>query len=217
MQYFEHTTTAGSDSKIIALRLEHGGAAVDAYWVALEEIYHNEKPLVIKNNPLETKALAHRLNVSIDVLETWFSTMVQVGLFEVDAENPNAITSARAMNNIEAYQKKCETARQNGKLGGRKPSAKPRRNQAGKGVGTYAETNSQANKTKQNKGFGLYEINQKPIASDGAAAAKAAPPSADKKPYCPSCDVKIWKNTQSGKYDCPNCGNSIKPEAVVWQ
>ena len=50
MRYFDHDTTAGSDDKIMALRLAHGGAAVDAYWVLLEMMYQSETELVIFGN-----------------------------------------------------------------------------------------------------------------------------------------------------------------------
>ena len=30
--YFDHSTTAATDPKVMQLRLEMGGAAVDAYW-----------------------------------------------------------------------------------------------------------------------------------------------------------------------------------------
>lgn len=52
-------------------------------------------------------------------------------------------------------------------------------------------------------------------ASGGAAAAGAAPP--DAKPLCPLCEVRLYKNAQTGKYDCPNCLDSFEPDAVAWR
>lgn len=48
-------------------------------------------------------------------------------------------------------------------------------------------------------------------ASVGAVAVRTAPPSA----HCPMCEVKVWKNTQTGRYDCPNCFEAWSSEAVV--
>lgn len=44
------------------------------------------------------------------------------------------------------------------------------------------------------------EKNFSPLASSGgAAAAKAAPP------RCPLCESTLFRNTQTGKWDCPGC------------
>lgn len=147
MRYFDHDTTAGSDDKIMALRLAHGGAAVDAYWVLLEMMYQSETELVIFGNQLKTKSVCYRLCTDENTLKSWIETMIEVGLFEVAEEETGAIVSRRAMSNIEAYSKKRETARQNGKSGGRKPTAKPKKNQ----VGSDQETDSVAYKRKEKK------------------------------------------------------------------
>lgn len=46
MLYFSHDTKASVDEKIMQLRLEFGGAAVDAYWYLVERIYEKETKLV---------------------------------------------------------------------------------------------------------------------------------------------------------------------------
>lgn len=216
MLYFDHSTTAGGDDKVIALRLEQGGAAVDAFWVILEQMYRDETPLVFFGNRHANLSLCHRLNADEKTLETWVLAMLEIGLLERDVENPNALTSKRAMQNVKAYREKCETARQNGKKGGRKPTKKPNANQGGNRTQTKAETEGQANKTKQNKGFGLDKPNQKPTASDDAAAAGAAPPSA-KSPFCPLCDVKMWRDTQTGRFHCPSCQDAFDRSKAVWR
>lgn len=52
-----------------------------------------------------------------------------------------------------------------------------------------------------------------PEASGGAVAGKPAPPSA----YCPVCDVKMWKNTQTGKFTCSNCLEAFPKDKAVWR
>lgn len=46
MLYFDHDTAAMGDPKLSELCIEHGPGAVAAYWVALEQIYREETPVV---------------------------------------------------------------------------------------------------------------------------------------------------------------------------
>lgn len=48
-------------------------------------------------------------------------------------------------------------------------------------------------------------------ASDGAAAAKAAPAST----RCPRDGAKLWRNTQTGRWHCPECMESFDPGGVL--
>lgn len=208
MKYFDHDTMAGGDDKIISLRLECGGAAVDAYWVILEQLYRDETPLVIFGNQHVTRSVCHRLATDAKTLETWILTMLEIGLLERAVENSDAIHSPRATENIRAYREKCETARQNGKKGGRKPTKKPKANQGGNQTLTDAETEGQANKRKEKKDIGshkdyLISSNDAPV----AAAASAAPnaPKKGQKTLCPMCELPVWKNTQTGTWFCDNC------------
>ena len=210
MLYFDHGTGAMGDPKLAQLCIEEGAGAVAAYWVVLEQIYRTETPLVIfenqgGNRPL-TKVVSHWLNVDAETLERWVSAMVEIGLLERVVENPGAVTSKRAEANIAAYREKRETARQNGKRGGRKPSRKPNPNQAGNRTLTKPETEPLANKSKR-KGIGFDKQNQIPSASDVAAAAGAAPPepAKPKNPPCPLCGGKLFRNPQTGTWDCDTC------------
>ena len=190
MRYFDHDTRASDDDAILALRLEHGGAAVDCYWTLLEKIYRDEAPLNLFGSSgetnMETKSVTHRLCIDEKTLKTYVSTMLQLGLFERDVEN---LISRRAMQNIEAYHAKQETARQNGKKGGRKPTRKPKANQ----VGSSEKTNSQPRplQEKKRKDIGSnYKL--EPISIDavsGADADKPAPLTA----HCMLCESELTK------------------------
>jgi len=168
MRYFDHDTTAGSDDKILALRLEHGSGAIDAYWTLLEKMYADEKPLKLVGSNLETKSVLHRLNIGFDTLKSYVASMLVLGLFQGTMEN---LYSERAMANIEEYQRKCETARQNGKKGGRKPKAetngKPSR---------FPSGNQDAKLRKEKKGMGFDKQNPYRTAGADAALEGAAPP-----------------------------------------
>ena len=48
----------------------------------------------------------------------------------------------------------------------------------------------------------------------GAVAAKAAPPPS-RKPHCPLCEVPLFRNTQTGKWTCPQCADSFPAEKVA--
>lgn len=216
MMYFDHSTASANDAKLAELCIECGCGAVAAYWTILEQIYRDETGLVLfenqgGNRPL-TKVVSHWLNVSETQLLEWVSAMLEIGLLVRDPEKDGAVTSERAMRNIADYREKCETARQNGKRGGRKPTRKPDANRPGNQTLTDAETGRKANKTKQNKGFGLDKPNQKPSASGVAAAAKAAPPAAGLvaegwEPCgikCRSCG-SMELRAPNGDVACPHC------------
>ena len=162
MRYFDHDTSASDDDKIMALRIDCGGAAVDAYWAVLEKIYRDESPLVLSENQPGTKALTHRLCVGFDQLKTWCMEMVDVGLLvekdewedalglgENDEEHVIILTSERAIDNINSYNEKRETARQNGKRGGRKPTS-----------------NQQQTKTVSKKNQGANQTQTEPLAKE---------------------------------------------------
>ena len=162
MRYFDHDTEAGKNDLIVSLRLEHGSAAIDAYWTLLEYIYFYEKPFVLDENRAETKSVSHWLGIGFDVLKTYVESMIQLGLFViVDCDSSGVcITSERAERNIARYQARAETARQNGSKGGRKPKRNRNKTQSvskqnpgltqsggkgkGKGIESYSLSNSYA-------------------------------------------------------------------------
>lgn len=124
MLYFNHDTQASKDDKIIALRSAMGGAAVDAYWTIIELIHRDETELVLGENQMLTKSVSAWLFTDEKTLMQWVEYMLEVGLLVLcDRTSESVIvTSERARGNIVAYQQKAETARENGKNGGRKPS-----------------------------------------------------------------------------------------------
>ncbi len=216
MHYFDHETTANSDEKIMLLRLSCGGAAVDAYWVLLELIYDDEKPLKIFDNPLKTQSVCHRLNVGFELFEKWVLTMLEIGLFERVENDESSITSERAMANIAKYQRKAEIARENGKKGGRKPKRKTQQKPSGLPNRNPAECNLVATKTKT-KGFGFDKQNQKPLEDSAASAAKAAalPQGWTVTGFiCKRCSSHEWRSSE-GKMLCPNCDRDALAELEV--
>ena len=222
MRYFDHDTSASDDDKIMALRIECGGAAVDAYWAVLELMYRDETDLVFSENQPKTKALTHRLCVGFDQLRTWVSAMVSVGLLEVvsatenDVENSTVYRSPRAASNIENYSAKKETARQNGKKGGRKPKAnrtltesvpKPKPNGNRRLTEPLAKEKEKVLVTHK----GLPNTS----ASCDAAAAVAAPPAAEADPRCPMCEARCVRNTNTGRWECTVCHDTWSAGEVL--
>ncbi len=206
MQYFDHSTDAANDTKVMALRIECGGEAVDAYWYVVEQLHRDEQPLCV-SDALAMRVHCHTLCTDVETLKKWFDAMVSVGLLEYDEEREN-LSSTRTTENIEKYREKCDKAAS---------AAKKRWSNADAPQGRkrkQSNRNADAMPTKQNKGFGFDKQNQKPNASDGAAAADAAPASA---PHCPLCGVKVFHNPQTGKFDCTTCHDSFEREKVVFK
>lgn len=214
MRYFDHDTSASDDDKIMALRIECGGAAVDAYWAVLELIYRDETELVISENQPKTKALCHRLCVGFDQLQNWLSVMISTGLLTASecscdgSENGVSYSSPRAAANIEGYAARKETARQNGMKGGRKPK---RNRTETKSVSDKNRDGSEPETKEKEKLLVTHKGLPNSCASDGAAAAKAAPASA----RCPRDGAKLWRNTQTGRWHCPECMESFDPGGVL--
>lgn len=219
MEYFNHDTTAGGDDKIIALRLECGGAAVDAYWVILEQIYRDETELDFFGNQHLTRSVCHRLATDEKTLKTWISSMLEIGLLESNEKNGGAVYSERAFSNIQAYKLKVETARQNGKKGGRKPTKKPKENQSQNRKETDAKTDVKANKIKENKDFGLHKVNQKSFTESAATAASAASLSDEKQaaPHCPMCDSLLRFDARKSTWNCYGCNDTFDHERINWR
>ena len=158
MLYFDHDTSAADDDKIVVLRDEHGGAAVDAYWTVLERIYKDETDLVFGKNQVQTKALTRRLGLGFDELETFVNAFLEVGLLDdaaTDEQRKDGIMvlhSRRAAKNIDEYNARKETARRNGSKGGRKPRANRTLTKSvtdHKPTGNQGLTEPQANKRKE--------------------------------------------------------------------
>lgn len=216
MLYFEHDTTAASDDLIMALRIAHGGAAVDCYWAILEQIYKDEKPTAIIENRPQTQALTVRLALGFDTLKKYVSTMVLYGLLEAEETDDGGyenVISKRAMENIEAYRAKCEKNRLNGQKGGRRTAAKTDRKANAKRTLTQSASERQANKRKENKVMGLDKLNPLLNAEHGAEAGKPAPRSAKECPNCHS-EMEPTAARSGGKriWRCEACGEEASDD-----
>ena len=214
MRYFDHDTSASDDDKIMALRIECGGAAVDAYWAVLELIYRDETDLVVSENQPKTKSLCHRLCVGFEQLQSWLQAMVSVGLLAAEngaencGENGVSYSSPRASANIERYADRKETARQNGKKGGRKPK---RNRTETKSVFEKNRAESKPEAKEKEKSLVTHKGLPNDSASDGAAAAKAAPASADDTvvPRCRSCGSRLRYDPKQRSWRCTQCDESV--------
>ena len=215
MRYFDHDTDASNDEKIQALRLEHGGAAVDAYWTIVEQIYREETPLVFFGNRLGTNSLSHRLCIDVETLQKWVLTMVELGLLERCGEDESALISERMAANIDSYRKRVETARENGKKGGRKPRPRTNSKPSRKPTGNQVGTEGLSKPFTKNIGF-----IKKPIYR-GEGAENAAPPSPSDEissvPCCPLCDVPVSLDLSSGGFKCTNCGDTFQADKVKFR
>lgn len=210
MQWFDHSSTAASDDRVMALRIEHpDSAAVDCYWAIVEKQFHDERSVPFSETDRETKALCHRLFLGFDSVSKYVETMLETGLLKKDDDGN--LYSERAKEAIEAYQRKVEIARQNGKKGGRKPKRKPTEKPTQKPT----EEPSRSNTKHNNTSMGLDKLNPILVSgSDVAAAAKAAPPSP---PKCPMCGTEVERTgmPDPDAWWCPNCKDNFAYGKVV--
>lgn len=213
MDYFPHDTKAMSDDKLLALRIRDGLEAVACYWVILEKIYADEQPCDLSGSNVEATSVLLRLGVGPDVLKTYVSDMVKIGLLECDVENPMKVMSMRAEEQIKVLEKKRETARQNGKSRKAKPKSQKDGKQRRTDVGPNEEPKLAAYKTLN--GIGSYKKEPIPVdsTSDGAVAGEPAPPSVPKCPLC-GCDLKTT-GMANEPWWCDNCSNSFSDKKVV--
>lgn len=214
MRYFNHDTNAASDDLVLQLRMEHGGAAIDAYWTILEYIYGEEQPLAFGENRRETKVVMHRLCVGFDTLEKYVKTMVDLGLLlsrKYRDDNYHLISSIRADEAIESYHARAETARQNGKKGGRprKPNANPDETQSVSSSVSKKNQSEKLTKTKT-KRVGFDKQNQTlPARAD---ALEGAPSGGRMK--CIRCGSTVHRDGEM--WHCPRC-MTVLPESVEWE
>lgn len=211
MEYFDHSTDASTDTELTALRLEFGGAAVDAYWYVIEQMHKHERPLCV-GNALAMRAHCHALCTNFSTLEKWLEAMVSLGLLRSDEKGEN-LTSPRALRNIEAYKGKREKAMSAAKSRWDKADAKQPQKR------TQCKRNADALPTKQNKTkvSSALASTTKPCPSGDAASAEAAPPPGKKYPFCPLCKSKLWHNPQTGRFDCASCLDSFDAGKAVWR
>ena len=219
MDYFPHDTHAISDDKITVLRMEKGLEAVACYWAVLEKIYEDEGPFDVSETDvgscLEARSVSYKLGVGFDVLRDYVFEMEKVGLlYRVDCDG-DVFMSERAEAQIEELNRKRETARENGKSGGRKPKDNQRRLQKKTKVGSSRKPKSGDIKTLN--GIGFDKQNQIPSASVAADADVSAPPSAQddsRVPVCPLCSEPIRFDAKKMSWHCGTCGDVKEPRFV---
>lgn len=216
MQYFNHDTNASTDRAIMALRVSCGGAAVDAYWYLVEQMYLDETELVIFGNQVGSDAIAHVLCTDSETLLSWVEKMVSLGLLERCGDDGASVVSNRMAENVSEFRRKSETARQNGKMGGRKPKAKPSGNQGGSKSETKSVSAQKPNAKliKENKRVGFDKQNQTLGVPPVAAAADAAPDETQLSTglRC-GCGGLFAPDRESGSFRlvCPDCGSAYEP------
>ena len=217
MLYFRHDIGAFKDEKVQTLRIECGGAAVDAFYAFLEIMYERETPLTLGGNRAETKSVCHWLCTDWETLETYIQRMGANGLLEIehdDADGSYTMKSDRAEKAIASFHARSETARQNGKKGGRpkgsKTKAKAKKTKS-VNLANQEQTESKPYKKQKEKEYLVGTTNQPNIQRGGVAAtAGAATPSA---PICPNCGSGTigTNSSRCGKrlYVCPDCFEEV--------
>lgn len=207
MLYFDHDTSASTDPKIIQLRLECGGAAVDAYWYLIEQM-HREEHGVCVGNAAAMRVHCHTLCTEQKYFEKYVKSMISIGLLESD-DGGEIVYSSRALDNISEYQTKRQKASSAAKS--RWDNANAKQPQKRK----QCERNANGMPIKEKKSSNTTRITTPLLdASGDAATGKTAPPYA-RKALCPMCEKPTWKDSL-GVHHCDTCHDTYAKEKVVW-
>lgn len=156
MEWFKHDIGAFRDEKIQALRIDCGGAAVDAYYAIIELIYEGETVLTLGKNQAETKSVLHGLCLGWDGFLKYVDAMRNNDLlsveyrYEGDEVTMVTLDSRRASAVIANMNRLAEVARQNGKSGGRPKKKNPAKTQT-KPSDNPAKTQTKPRAPKTNK------------------------------------------------------------------
>ena len=142
MQYFDHSTTAASDDKIIALRMFYGHGAVDAYWALVERVHRDEVPM--KDDRFSIGSFAQTLCEDAETVNGWLKGMIEIGLVD---KTEDGYTSKRMAENIGRYHAKVEQSSNAGKAS----AAKRKQRKANRKPTTVERPCNQQNKTKQRR------------------------------------------------------------------
>ena len=209
MFYFDHSTSSSTDPKIIQLRLECGGAAVDAYWYLIEQMHREERGVCV-GNANAMRVHCHTLCTDQKYFEKYVKSMISIGLLESD-DSGEIVYSSRALDNISEYQAKRQKASSAAKSRWENANAKQPQKR------TQCERNADGMPIKQNKTNSSNATKSITTTKESgvADAAKAAPP-ASKKPYCPMCEKPTWKDSL-GVHHCDTCHDTYAKEKVVWR
>lgn len=216
MQYFDHDTGAATDPKIMQLRLECGGAAVDAYWYFIEQMHRDERSLCV-GNANAMRVHCHTLCTDFQTLEKWVLAMIDAGLMKYDEMGDNII-SERAESNYNAYKEKRQKASSAAKSRWDNADAK----QPHKRTQCERNANAMPRKEKKRKSSSAIKSTTNSKASGAAVAEKTAPPAAEKDeskaPHCPLCDSLLRMVLVDGdvRWVC-ECVGAVKDESVVWK
>ena len=212
MLYFDHSTGASTDPKIMQLRLECGVAAVDAYWYLVEQMHRDERPLCVRNANV-MRVHCHTLCTDISTLENWINSMVEIGLFKV-SENDGEVLSERAMENVGKFKDKQEKARSAAKAKWEGADAKQTHKR------TQCKRNADAMLTKQNKtniSNAIKGITNSVSAAEAEAVKTASSASKKGDPHCPMCEVPTSFKDSLGYYHCPSCHDQFARDKVIWR
>lgn len=136
--YFSHDSNALTDTKILNMRADYGLEGYGLYWVIIEML-RNEEDYKLSLNKNTYRAIKTLTNTTIEIEKFIKDCIEDYELFKQENEK---FYSKSLVQRMFKYEKKKETNRENGKLGGRpkKTEEKP--------MGFENETETKAKKTK---------------------------------------------------------------------
>ena len=113
--YFSHDSNALTDTKILNMRADYGLEGYGLYW-AIIEMMRNEETYKLELSKNTYRAIKTLTNTSIEI-EKYIKDCIEDYKLFIKAESQ--FYSKSLLNRMMEYEKKRETNRENGKLGGR--------------------------------------------------------------------------------------------------
>lgn len=139
--YFSHDSNALTDTKILNMRADYGLEGYGLYWVIIEML-RNEENYKLSLNKNTYRAIKTLTNTTIDI-EKFIKDCIED--YELFTQNDEKFYSNSLLTRMLEYERKKETNKKNGMLGGRPKKTEMKPN------GFENETQKNQNKEKENK------------------------------------------------------------------
>ena len=142
--YFSHDSNSITDTKILNMRADYGLEGYGLFW-AIIEMMRNEEDYKLPLNKNTYRAIKTLTNATIDIEKFVKDCIEDYKLFE---EDNGYFYSKSFLKRMLVYEKKKETNKKNGKLGGR-PKIETQKEANGFKTESQKEANGFENKTQE--------------------------------------------------------------------
>ena len=161
--YFSHDSNALTDTKILNMRADYGLEGYGLYWVIIEML-RNEESYKLSLNKNTYRAIKTLTNTTIDI-EKFIKDCIED--YELFVQENEKFYSNSLLKRMFEYERKKETNKKNGMLGGRPKKTEIKPN------GFENETEKNQSKGKENKEKENKDNNNIPASEEKSSPASA--------------------------------------------